>query len=75
MPNNPKLTDFSYKVPDEVNSGKKLPVLGKTTDYKTTETYFRVEGGGLANKTSRNRISVNQDGSISINSGCQTTAN
>ncbi|MDY6215284.1 VENN motif pre-toxin domain-containing protein, partial [Actinobacillus porcinus] len=49
----------------------KLPVMGKITDYKTTETYFRVEGGGLANKTSQNRITVNQDGSISINSGCQ----
>ena len=37
---------------------------------KRTETYFRVEGGGSGNKTSQHRITVNQDGSIKINSGC-----
>jgi hypothetical protein len=35
-----------------------------------TETYFRVEGGGTGAATSKNRIAVNVDGSISINPGC-----
>ncbi|WP_346303635.1 hemagglutinin repeat-containing protein [Pantoea sp. Morm] len=36
----------------------------------TTETYFRVEGGGSGTQTSQNRISVNSDGTVSVNSGC-----
>jgi len=35
-----------------------------------TETYFRVEGGGAGSATSQNRITINADGSISINPGC-----
>jgi filamentous hemagglutinin len=35
-----------------------------------TETYFRVEAGGTGSKTSQNRISVNSDGTIVVNSGC-----
>jgi len=45
-------------------------VAGKPPIQKRTETYFRVEGGGSGNKTSQHRITVNQDGSIKINSGC-----
>ncbi|WP_288739999.1 hypothetical protein [uncultured Rheinheimera sp.] len=41
---------------------------GKT--LTETTTYYRVEGGGSGAATSQNRIAVNQDGSISINSGC-----
>ncbi|MCW9732234.1 VENN motif pre-toxin domain-containing protein [Avibacterium sp. 20-15] len=67
----PKSGNFATKVPKEVNANGKLSVNGDSFGYKTTETYFRVEGGGINNKTSQNRISVNQDGSISINSGCQ----
>lgn len=37
---------------------------------KNSETYFRVEGGGSGTKTSQNRINVNTDGSVTINSGC-----
>ncbi|EOI3578829.1 hypothetical protein ACMS05_003469 [Cronobacter turicensis] len=33
-------------------------------------TYFRVEGGGSGTETSQNRIIVNPDGSVTINSGC-----
>ncbi|MDU4435943.1 MAG: hypothetical protein E7I42_24050 [Pluralibacter gergoviae] len=36
----------------------------------SSETYFRVEGGGNGIQTSQNRISVNSDGSVTINSGC-----
>lgn len=39
---------------------------------KNSETYFRVEGGGSGTKTSQNRINVNSDGSVSINSGCSS---
>ncbi|MEE6076949.1 hypothetical protein, partial [Avibacterium paragallinarum] len=67
----PKSGNFATKVPKEANANGKLSVNGDSFGYKTTETYFRVEGGGINNKTSQNRISVNQDGSISINSGCQ----
>jgi len=35
-----------------------------------TQTYFRVEGGGVGTKSSLNRITVNSDQTISINSGC-----
>ena len=35
-----------------------------------SETYFRVEGGRSGTQTSQNRISVNSDGSATINSGC-----
>ncbi|OOS01767.1 hypothetical protein SAMN02745664_12611 [Moraxella cuniculi DSM 21768] len=41
-----------------------------TESIKNTETYFRVEGGGSGNKTSQNRITVNGDGTIKINTGC-----
>lgn len=41
-----------------------------TQAAKNTETYFRVEGGGSGNKTSQNRITVNGDGTITINPGC-----
>lgn len=37
---------------------------------KNSETYFRVEDGGSGTKTSQNRINVNTDGSVTINSGC-----
>ncbi|MGN9471173.1 VENN motif pre-toxin domain-containing protein [Pseudomonas syringae pv. aptata] len=33
-------------------------------------TYFRVEGGGSGTKTSQNRITANEDGTITINPGC-----
>jgi filamentous hemagglutinin len=36
----------------------------------SSETYFRVEGGGNGTQTSQNRINVNSDGSVTINSGC-----
>ncbi|MDF7663061.1 VENN motif pre-toxin domain-containing protein, partial [Erwiniaceae bacterium L1_54_6] len=36
----------------------------------SSETYFRVEGGGSGTQTSQNRINVNSDGSVTINSGC-----
>lgn len=32
--------------------------------------YFRVQGGGLGNATSRNALTVNADGSVSITPGC-----
>ncbi|WP_445495105.1 hemagglutinin repeat-containing protein [Photorhabdus sp. SF281] len=37
---------------------------------QSSETYFRVEGGDNGTQTSQNRISVNPDGSVTINSGC-----
>ncbi|WLH14025.1 hemagglutinin repeat-containing protein [Pseudomonas hefeiensis] len=43
---------------------------GVNTVERETETYFRVEGGGSGKKTSQNRISVNEDGSVTIDSGC-----
>lgn len=49
----------------------KQPVVNESVGYKTTQTYFRVEGGGAGTKTSQNRIQVQSDGSITINSGCQ----
>ena len=33
--------------------------------------YFRVEGGGSGTKTSQNRITANEDGTITINPGCK----
>jgi len=48
-----------------VKSGGGIATVGEGT-----ETYFRVEGGGSGKKTSQNRISVNEDGSVTINSGC-----
>ena len=59
-------------IPREANANSKLPLVGKSKGYENqTETYFRVEDGGVGYKTSKNRITVNQDGSVSINSGCQ----
>ncbi len=42
----------------------------KGGSLQTTETYFRVEGGGSGTKTSQNRIVANPNGSVTINSGC-----
>ncbi|WP_338136326.1 VENN motif pre-toxin domain-containing protein [Providencia huaxiensis] len=63
-----------------VNSGALVKQFGKdvakpnvkpeVTPPKNSETYFRVEGGGSGTKTSQNRINVNADGSVTINSGC-----
>ncbi|MEX9839398.1 VENN motif pre-toxin domain-containing protein, partial [Raoultella planticola] len=63
-----------------VNSGALVKQFGKdvaapnvkpgVTPPKNSETYFRVEGGGNGTKTSQNRINVNADGSVTINSGC-----
>lgn len=36
----------------------------------SSETYFRIEGGGNGTQTRQNRINVNSDGSVTINSGC-----
>lgn len=44
--------------------------IEKIGPKKASETYFRVEGGGSGTKTSQNRINVNSDGSVKINSGC-----
>ncbi|MEX9871803.1 VENN motif pre-toxin domain-containing protein, partial [Providencia huaxiensis] len=62
------------------NSGALVKQFGKdvakpnvkpeVTPPKNSETYFRVEGGGSGTKTSQNRINVNADGSVTINSGC-----
>ena len=41
-----------------------------TNAAKNTETYFRVQGGGTGTAISQERITVNKNGSISINSGC-----
>ncbi|TCV85781.1 hypothetical protein [Testudinibacter aquarius] len=54
-----------------VDANEKLPVVGEIEGYNQTTTYFRVEGGGEGYKTSVNRINVNNDGTITINSGCQ----
>lgn len=63
--------DFSIQAPNSISAKDRQVVVGEVEGYKTTETYFRVEGGGLGTRTSQNRISVNSDGSIAINSGCQ----
>nr|WP_314489732.1 DUF637 domain-containing protein [uncultured Pseudomonas sp.] len=44
--------------------------VGDKVPLPKTETYFRVEGGGVGAATSQNRIVVNADRSISINSNC-----
>ncbi|WP_331415441.1 DUF6862 domain-containing protein [Dickeya chrysanthemi] len=52
--------------------GMKSPSTAKSSDNVSnqSETYFRVEGGGSGTQTSQNRINVNPDGSVTINSGC-----
>ncbi|MFP1749388.1 VENN motif pre-toxin domain-containing protein [Lonsdalea quercina] len=65
----------SGKVADEgLTLGVKSPSFssksGGNTSKSSSETYFRVEGGGSGTQTSQNRINVNADGSVSINSGC-----
>ncbi len=40
------------------------------SDSAENVTYFRVESGGTGFKTSQNRITANDDGSITINPGC-----
>ncbi|MFZ7216113.1 VENN motif pre-toxin domain-containing protein, partial [[Pasteurella] aerogenes] len=40
LPNNPKLSDFSKVLPDEINSGGKLDMVGETTNYKTIKVDF-----------------------------------
>ncbi len=57
-------------VPSKLAKSIKTAETHKPLVQKRTETYFRVEGGGSGNKTSQHRITVNQDGSIKINSGC-----
>ena len=49
---------------------RKIAGGDKSPATKRTETYFRVEGGGSGNKTSQNRIKVNQDGTIKIDPKC-----
>lgn len=44
---------------------------GTKGDSPETVTYFRVEGGGSGTKTSQNRITANDDGTITINPGCK----
>ena len=47
-------------IPGEANANSKLPLVGKSKGYENqTETYFRVEGGGVGYKTSQNRITFN----------------
>ncbi|RUR90624.1 hemolysin BL-binding protein [Pectobacterium versatile] len=65
----------SGKAADEgLTPGVKSPTSsaksGGNTSKSSSETYFRVEGGGSGTQTSQNRINVNTDGSVSINSGC-----
>lgn len=45
VPNKSKLADFSYKVPDEINSGKQLPVVGKTDGYENQTANLKVSTG------------------------------
>ncbi|WP_236123924.1 hemagglutinin repeat-containing protein [Pseudomonas cichorii] len=45
-------------------------VNGAKGGSSETVTYFRVEGGGSGTKTSQNRITANEDGTITINPGC-----
>uniref|UniRef100_UPI00235A3FC3 DUF6862 domain-containing protein n=1 Tax=Buttiauxella sp. S19-1 TaxID=941430 RepID=UPI00235A3FC3 len=60
-----------YKVAgEEAAQGGKGSVKPDAAKGSTTETYFRVEGGGSGTKTSQNRINANPDGSVTINSGC-----
>ena len=63
-PENPRIKQKPKETHIETVETNKPPI------QKRTETYFRVEGGGSGNKTSQHRITVNQDGSIKINSGC-----
>ena len=63
-PENPRIKQKPKGTHIETVEKNKPPI------QKRTETYFRVEGGGSGNKTSQHRITVNQDGSIKINSGC-----
>ncbi|MEQ9879252.1 hemagglutinin repeat-containing protein [Pectobacterium aroidearum] len=65
----------SGKAADEgLTPGVKSPTSSSKSEGNTSkpssETYFRVEGGGSGTQTSQNRINVNTDGSVSINSGC-----
>jgi hypothetical protein len=47
-------------------------IIGDGPKGSSSETvpYFRVEGGGSGTKTSQNRITANEDGTITINPGC-----
>lgn len=66
MAQNAKNTvDLSNKQPGNVLQQQQA----KNKD-SSSETYFRVEGGGSGTQTSQNRINVNSDGTVSINSGC-----
>ncbi|WP_263300119.1 hemagglutinin repeat-containing protein, partial [Xanthomonas citri] len=60
---------------DYINSKRPSPSgsnKGEAGSAATPElvNYFRVEGGGAGAATSKNRITANSDGSISINPGC-----
>ncbi len=52
------------------NPSASQPNNAAKSTKQPSETYFRVEGGGSGTQTSQNRISVNTDGSVTINSGC-----
>lgn len=58
------------RVSDEVLATVEKKYGSEIAKKLETETYFRVEGGGSGTKSSMNRITVNSDQTISINSGC-----
>ncbi|WP_380184002.1 hypothetical protein, partial [Kalamiella sp. sgz302252] len=53
-----------------VRPGGKPGMSAASSSKSSSETYFRVEGGGSGTQTSQNRITVNPNGSVTINSGC-----
>ena len=54
----------------EKNISRESKPSASSSAKASSETYFRVEGGGSGTQTSQNRINVNSDGSVTINSGC-----
>uniref|UniRef100_UPI001378701B VENN motif pre-toxin domain-containing protein n=1 Tax=Pantoea sp. IMH TaxID=1267600 RepID=UPI001378701B len=52
------------------NVSREVKSSTSSSTKPSSETYFRVEGGGSGTQTSQNRINVNSDGSVTINSGC-----
>ena len=54
----------------EKNISREFKPSASSSAKTSSETYFRVEGGGSGTQTSQNRINVNSDGSVTINSGC-----
>lgn len=52
------------------NVSREVKSSTSSSTKPSSETYFRVEGGGSGTQTSQNGINVNSDGSVTINSGC-----